>query len=92
MKKFLILILAAILSLCTLTACTSGNTGDGTIPEIPSGGNGGGNIPEIPSGGNNGGSVGGNATVPNVPQELTEIPQSYYTAATEQGTLVELNY
>lgn len=92
MKKFLIVILATILSLCTLTACTSGNTGDGTIPEIPSGGNGDGTIPEIPSGSNNGGSVGGNATVPNVPQELTEIPQSYYTAATEQGTLVELNY
>lgn len=41
-----------------------------------------------PSGGN-GQTSGGSA---QIPQELAEIPSEYYSAADEQGTLVELDY
>ena len=47
---------------------------------------GGGDIPQIPSGGN------GNEIVATIPDRISEIPQSYFSAADERGTLVELRY
>ena len=78
MKQFLIFVLAVALLLGMLTACTKENT-DGVIPEIP-------------SDNSHSGSSGSTATIPTVPQEFSEIPGNYYSAANEQGTLVELNY
>ena len=77
------MIMAVILSLCALAACSNGNAGGNgtggnpTLPEIPSGGNGGGN---------------GNQVVTPVPDVISEIPSEYYSAANEQGTLAELYY
>lgn len=49
----------------------------------------GGKIPEVPPDGNGGGN---SETVAPVPDSISEIPQSYYSVADEQGTLAELWY
>lgn len=67
--------MAVILSLCTLTACTTGHW-DGN----------GGDIPEMPSGGT------GDEVGTPIPDIISEIPQSYFSSANKQGTLVELRY
>lgn len=82
MKKFIILVLAGLLSLCTLTACNSGKTGE----------NGGGKnpvVPSVPDERPDTGSGSSALTIPDVPQD---IPTEYFSAASEQGTLVEIRY
>ena len=85
--------MALLMTLCLLAGCANNPQGGmsnnlsgsgstvSTIPDNP-------NIPDIPNRPNTG-SGSSALTIPDVPQD---IPSEYFSAASEQGTLVELRY
>ena len=94
MKKFLIFILAAILSLCALTACHGGNPSGGNNGD--NSGNGGAEIvlPDLPSGSDETEKTdeSGNEELPELPndgkQEGDDISHTRYTANTSISDVI----
>lgn len=93
MKKLFATILAIALMLCMLVGCTNNppsgtpnnpSGGGSTVPTIPDNPN----IPDIPNRPNTG-SESSVLTIPEIPQDISS---EYFSAANEQGTLVELRY
>ncbi|MGM9642434.1 MAG: esterase, partial [Eubacteriales bacterium] len=78
MKKFMITVLAIVLSLSTFTSCTKTDD-SGKLPSLP----------PISSDSN---TENGSDVQPSVPDILSEIPGEYYSRASEQGYLEELLY
>ena len=88
MKRILCILLTAVLLCGALASCNTNNTpsGDGTKP--PSNNDStdppNTNPPSLPND--------DNTQTPVIHDELKEIPSEYFSAADEQGTMVELRY
>ena len=87
MMKRIVCIFLIVTALCSvLASCNTEKSpsGNGTNPP-------GSNIPNVPNTPSNPPS-GSDSTEPIIPDELKEIPSEYFSAADEQGRLVELHY